>query len=221
MEAYKHSCPFCGQHVEYTAEYCGKQMQCPSCGKTVTFPAIPPGRGRGAPGPRVKELESRRAGAKPARSWLRHTPGALAFLRDFEHWNVVAQCAVPFLIIAVLLAGAIIVKSKFSADADPPAAPAMQADPQAWARIADLTKADLAVRTLLKEYAANHATLLAEERARPQIDMKEPSQKKDFEDQLRLAQNTFAATQKRLEAALEKYRKLGGTVDYYSQMLKN
>jgi hypothetical protein len=26
-------------------------------------------------------------------------PAALAFLRDFQHWNVVAQCAVPFLII--------------------------------------------------------------------------------------------------------------------------
>ena len=44
METYKHSCPFCGQHIEYSAWYCGKQMVCPICGKTVTFPAIPPGR---------------------------------------------------------------------------------------------------------------------------------------------------------------------------------
>jgi hypothetical protein len=221
MESYKHSCPFCGQHVEYTAEYCGQQMQCPSCGKTITFPAIPPGRGRGAPGARVKELDARRAAAKPARSWLRNAPEALAFLRDFEHWNVVGQCAVPFLIIAVLLAGAIFVKSKFSAASAPPAAPAMQADPDAWQRIADLTKADVAVRALLKEYAANHATVLAAERTRQNMEKQDPSQKKSFEEQLQLAQNTLTATQKRLDAALEKYRKLGGTVDYYSQMRNN
>jgi endogenous inhibitor of DNA gyrase (YacG/DUF329 family) len=77
MESYKHSCPFCGQHIEYTAGYCGKQMQCPMCGQTVTFPALPPGR----PGPalHVKSLER-----KPERKWNWKLPAALAFLRTFN-----------------------------------------------------------------------------------------------------------------------------------------
>ena len=216
MESYRHSCPFCGQHVEYTVEYCGKQMQCPSCGKTVAFPAIPPGRG--ARSARVKELDARRAEVKPARSWLRHAPRALGFLRDFEHWNVVWQCAVPFLMMGLLLAGAIFVKNKFSAASAPPAIPAAQADPQAWQRIADLTKADLAVRALIKEYNADHALVVAAEQTRQQMEKGDPAQKKSFEEQVQLAQNTLSATQKRLEAALQRYQQLGGTVDYRSQM---
>jgi hypothetical protein len=218
MEAYKHSCPFCGQHIEYTVEYCGKQMQCPSCGKTVAFPAIPPGRGRGAPTARVKELDARRAEAKPAPSWLRNTPRALGFLRDFEHWNVVWQCAVPFLIIGLLLAGAAFVKKKFSDASAPVATPAVQANPEAWQRIADLTKADRAVRALMEEYDAAHAMVVAAERARQQVEKGDPSQKKSVEEQVQLAQDTLNATHKRLDAALEKYRKLGGTVDYRSRI---
>ena len=44
MESYKHSCPCCGQHMEYTAPYCGKKTLCPTCGHTITFPAMAPGR---------------------------------------------------------------------------------------------------------------------------------------------------------------------------------
>ena len=54
------SCPFCGQHIEYTAGYCGKQMQCPICGQTVTFPALPPG-GKSGPKLRVKSLSEQDA----------------------------------------------------------------------------------------------------------------------------------------------------------------
>ena len=99
MESYKLSCPFCGQHIEYTVGYCGKQMQCPICSQTVTFPALPPGRS--GPTLHVKSLER-----KPERKWSWKLPAALTFLLKFQHWNVVAQCAVPFLIIGVLLAGA-------------------------------------------------------------------------------------------------------------------
>src|ERR1700678_1797356 len=99
MESFKHSCPFCGQHIEYTAGYCGKQMQCPICGHTVTFPALPPARSGQTL--RVKSLER-----KPERKWSWKLPPALVFLLNFQHWNVVAQCAVPFVIIGALLAGA-------------------------------------------------------------------------------------------------------------------
>jgi hypothetical protein len=216
MESYKHSCPFCGQHIEYTLEYCGKQMQCPSCGKTVAFPAIPPGR---APTPaRVKELEARRAAAKPAAGWLRHVPKALGFLRNFEHWNVVWQCILPFLIIGLLLAGAAFVKKKFSSASAPDAAPAVQADPEAWQRIADLAKADRVVRALIKEYDADRMTLAVAEQARQQVQKGDALQKKNLEEQVQQAQDTLNAAHKRLDVAMEKYRQLGGNVDYRSQL---
>jgi len=218
MESYKHSCPFCGQHIEYTVEYCGKQMVCPSCGKTVAFPAIPPGRGRGAPTTRVKALDARRAEAKPAPSWLRNAPKALGFLRDFEHWDVVGQCAVPFLIIGVLLAGAAFVKKKFSDAPAPVAVPAVQADPEAWQKMADLTKADQAVRVLIKEVKADHAMVVAAERARQQVEQGNASLKKSVEEQVHQAQNNLSDARKRLDVALEKYGALGGTVDYRSQI---
>jgi hypothetical protein len=213
MESYKHSCPFCGQHIEYTAEYCGRQMQCPSCNKTVAFPAIPPGKGRGAPAARVKTQE-----AKPAPSRQRYAPKALGFLRDFEHWNVVWQCAVPFLIIGALLAGATFVKRKFSDAPIPVAAPAVQADPEAWQKMTDLTKAEQAVQHLIKVCNVDHAMLLDAERARQQLEKADSFQRKSLDDQAQAAQNSFNAAHKRLDAAMQKYRELGGTVDYQSQL---
>jgi hypothetical protein len=218
MESYKHSCPFCGQHIEYTVEYCGKQMVCPSCGKTVTFPAIPPGRGPGSHTTRVKALDARRAGPKPAPGWLRNAPKALGFLRDFQHWNVVGQCAVPFLIIGVLLVGAAFVKKKFSDAPAPAVVPAVHAEPEAWQKMADLTKADQAVRSLMKEVKADHAMVVAAEQARQQLSQGSASLKMSAEEQLHQAQNTLTDAHKRLDVALEKYRALGGTVDYRSQM---
>jgi hypothetical protein len=218
MESYKHSCPFCGQHIEYTVEYCGKQMVCPSCGKTVTFPAIPPGRAPSGHTTRVKALDARRAADKPATGWLRNAPKALGFLRDFEHWNVVGQCAVPFVIIGVLLAGAAFVKKKFSDTPDAVAPSTVQADPQAWQKMADLTKADQAVRDLLKEVKADHAMVVAAERARQQADQGSASLKKNAEEQMHQAQNTLSNARKRLDVALEKYGALGGTVDYRTQI---
>jgi hypothetical protein len=218
MESYRHSCPFCGQHIEYTVEYCGQQMQCPSCGKTVAFPAIPPGRGRGAPTSRVKALDSRRAAAKPARTWLRNAPGALGFLRDFEHWNVVWQCAVPFLIVGLLLAGAAFVKNKLGDATAPATIPAVQADPAAWQRMTDLTKADETVRALIREYEAAHAMVVSADQAHQQTAKRDPSQSKSMEQQVLVAQSTLSAAHKRLDDALEKYRELGGTVNYRNQI---
>ena len=218
MESYKHSCPFCGQHIEYTVGYCGKQMQCPSCGKSVAFPAIPPGQGRGAPAAHVKVLDSSRSESGPARRRPGSTPKALAFLRGFQHWNVVAQCALPFLIIGLLLAGAFFVKSKFNDAPAPVTSPAVQADPEAWQRIADLAKADQAVRDLIKEYDADRLAVASAERARQQMQKGDPLQARSVEEQVELAHSKLDALHKRLDNALEKYRQLGGNVDYRRQL---
>jgi endogenous inhibitor of DNA gyrase (YacG/DUF329 family) len=216
MESYKHSCPFCGQHIEYTADYCGQQMQCPSCGKTVAFPAIPPGRG--AASARVKELDSKQPEGKPARTKPQHVSKAPGFLRDFEHWNLVWQCVLPFVIIGLLLAGAAFVKNKLSDNSAPVAAPVVQADPAAWQKNVELTKADQKIRSLIAELNAAHGMVVAADRARQQATSADSLQRKNIEQQTQVAQTTFAASRKRLDDALEKYREIGGTVDYRSQI---
>jgi hypothetical protein len=217
MESYKHSCPFCGQHIEYTAGYCGKQMQCPMCSQTVTFPALPPGRS--GPTLHVKTLER-----KPERKWNLKLPPALAFLLRFQHWNMVVQCAVPFLIIGVLLAGAIVVKKKLGdapATADAPAAPIVQADPEAWQKTTDLNNAELAVQARLKELNAAHAKADSAEMLRRQVQSLDSFQRKSTEAQADRAQQELQAAQQRFDSANALYRQLGGTVDYHSQIARH
>jgi hypothetical protein len=218
MESYKHSCPFCGQHIEYTLEYCGQQMGCPTCTKTVTFPAIPPGRGKGPITPRVRALDAQRAAANARRSWLSKIAETLGILRGFEHWNVVWQCTVPFLVIGVLLWGAIFVNKKFGSSADPVAAPAVQADPEAWQKIADLAKAERSVKDLMREYKTDQARLASAQQTRQQLEKGDAYLKSSAEQQVQMAQETLAAAHKRLDAAMEKYRELGGNVDFRSQL---
>jgi hypothetical protein len=213
MEAFKHSCPCCGQHIEYTAGYCGKQMLCPMCGQTVTFPAIPPNRASSS-------LKIRSQETKPARTWPWKVPAALGFLRNFQHWNVVAQCAVPFLIIGVLLAGAIFIKNKLGDTSAPVTVAPVQADPEAWQRMTDLTKADEAVRNQMKVVDAAHASVALAEQRRQLAENQAPFVKKNAEEEAQAAQKAFNYARARFDKLFSQYQQLGGTVDYRSQ-LKN
>jgi hypothetical protein len=209
MESYKHSCPFCGQHIEYTAGYCGKQMQCPMCNQTVSFPALPPAlKGTTL---RVKSLER-----KPERKWK--LPPALAFLLRFQHWNVVAQCAVPFLIIAVLVVGANFVKKKFVDAPDTVAAPIVQADPDAWQKMTDLTKAEQSVKDRIKELEAAHAKADMAERLKLQVQHLDAYQRKSTEEQAEQAKRELLAAKQRFDLADQLYHQLGGNVDYRAQI---
>jgi hypothetical protein len=209
MDSYKHSCPFCGQHIEYTEGYCGKQMQCPMCGQTVTFPALPSGR----KGTTLKVSSLHR---QNERKWK--LPPALAFLLRFEHWGVVWQCAVPFVIITALLVGAFYVKKKFGDAPETVAAPVVQADPDAWQKATDLTKADQAVRDRMRELEAAHAKADMAERLRQQMAHLDAFQRKSTEEQAAAAQKEVAAARLRFDHAAELYRSLGGNIDYRSQI---
>lgn len=114
MEAYKHSCPFCGQHIEYTEGYCGQQMACPICGKTVTFPAIPPGGRRST-------LRLKRDAGPQREKWSFDLKKIWAALCNFEHWHIVRLSLVPFAIVAGLLVLANFVKKNFENEAPAPA----------------------------------------------------------------------------------------------------
>jgi hypothetical protein len=210
MESYKHSCPFCGQHIEYTVGYCGKQMQCPICGQTITFPALPPGGQHGTT-LRVKSLEH-----KQEKKW--RLPPTLVFLLNFKHWNVVAQCAVPFLVIGGLLVGAAFVKKKLSDESAPVAPPVVQADPDAWQKMTDLAKADQAVKDRMKELEAAHARAEMAQRLRKQVEHLDAFQRKSTEQQAEAAQRELLVAKQRFDLANDSYRQLGGTVDYRAQV---
>jgi hypothetical protein len=211
MESYKHSCPFCGQHIEYTAGYCGKQMQCPICGQTITFPAILPGRAGSSL--RAKSLEP-----KPARKWSGKAPPVLAFLLNFQHWKMVALCTVPFLIIGVLLAGANFVKNKLADTSTPVAVPTVQTDPQAWQKMADLTKADQVVKARIRDFNTACASLKLAEQEQKSVGRLDPSQRRGADQQMQLAQRVVAVAQQRFDDAFSNYQQLGGTVDYRAQL---
>ncbi len=188
-------------------------MQCPSCGQTVTFPAVPP-KTAGAT-LKSKSLDRRKPAAAAAAGKVSAVFGSL---RNFEHWPVVGQCVVPFLVIGALLGGAIFVKNKFGSATTETAVPTVQADPGAWEKASELNKADTAVRADVQVLAAAHAACdLADLRVR-QTKGLESWQRKKAEDDSALAQARLAAARKELDQAFNRYRELGGTVDYRGQI---
>ena len=211
MESYKHSCPRCGQHIEYTVEYCGQQMQCPECGQTVIFPAIPPRRDDSSARARIHQ-------SKPPRTQSRPVPAAFSFLRAFQHWNVVVQCAVPFLIIGALLAGAAFVKNKLGDAAAQVSIPTVQANPDAWQRVTDLTKADQVVRARVAELNAAHTFLAAAEKESRLIGTSNPSQTKHAAEQMKRGETAVNVARRQFDDAYADYQRLGGTVDYRGQL---
>ena len=225
MESYKHSCPFCGQHIEYTAGYCGKQMVCPICGKTVTFPAVPPA-GKG-PSLRIK----RPAPPRPAK-WSFDFFGLLAPLRRFEYWNMVLVCLVPFIIVGALLAGAVVLRNQLG---NPPAAPVaapIQADPNAWQKMTDLARADVLVQKQLQAVRNASAALAVAEQKRATLHaywhVRTAANQAIYENvlaQYRADDQAVANAHKALdharqsfENALRHYQQLGGTTDYRRQL---
>jgi hypothetical protein len=225
MESYKHSCPFCGQHIEYTAGYCGKQMVCPICGKTVTFPAVPPG-GKGL------SLRIKRPEAARAAKWPFDFFGILAPLRRFQHWNMVLVCLVPFIIVGALLAGAAMLRKQLGNTPAAPVAPLIQADPNAWQKMTDLVRADQLVQKQLAAVRnASAAVAAAEEnrakfhaywhvrRAADQATYQSVlAQYKAKDEAVANAHKVLDHARQCFDSALRKYQQLGGTTDYRRQL---
>jgi hypothetical protein len=224
MDSYKHSCPFCGQHIEYTAGYCGKQMVCPICGKTITFPAVPPSS-------KGSSLRVGRPAAARTARWPFDFQGILVSLRRFKHWNTVLVCLVPFVIVGALLAGAAMVKKQSdNAPAAPVAAP-IQADPNAWQKMTDLARAEqsvqeqlgavrrasAAVATAEQNRATLHAFYHGRTLDRATYDTVSRQYKAD-DDALMNAQRALDYARRYFESAMLAYQKLGGTTDYRSQL---
>jgi len=224
MESYKHSCAFCGQHVEYTAGYCGRQMQCPICGNTITFPAIPSARG----GKTVAVEEQ-----KPARKWLWNAKAIFPYLRDYPHWNTVVQISVPFLIIGALLAGAAFVKKQFADEPAAAPAPVVQAEPGGWDKMTGLARADQKMQQYVQSISHARMALAAAERVLDS-EQKRYNLSRGYEEQQAVlsnvqsaqrsvaqAQNTLSYLRQHFDIDLANYQKLGGTIDYRSRVPNN
>jgi hypothetical protein len=220
MESYKYSCATCGQHVEYTVGYCGRQMQCPICGNTITFPAIPPKSG----GKTIVSDEPK----KPARNWAWDAKAIFLYLRDFPHWKIVLQIAVPFLIIAALLAGAAFVKNKFS-DEPVAAAPVVEGQPGGWDKMTELARADQKMQQYVQKINQTRMNMAAAQRM-VDLEQKRLSQARGSDEQqvaqanLQVAERSLAQAEKSLvylrqhfNTDFEDYRRLGGTIDYISR----
>jgi hypothetical protein len=194
-------------------------MKCPICGNVITFPAIPPTTGgQGLRLDRPRTAISRKLAWNPR--------GLYLFLRDFPHWKTAAQIVIPFLIVGGLLMGAGYVKKTFTEQ--PAAAPveaSTQADPNAWRKMTDLTRADQAVQEQLRIAQALRAVLKRTENVRNaahrQYGSANPSMLKSADDAAARAQNNYTIAAERFDALNREYQKLGGTVDYRGQLLNN
>jgi hypothetical protein len=195
-------------------------MQCPICGNTITFPAIPPKTG-------VKNIAVEEV--KPRAKWAWNPAAMFFYLRDFPHWKIVWQIFIPFLIIAGLLWGASIVKTKFSDDAPPPTQ-VYQPQPGGWDKMTALARADQkmqqCLQSLTQARAVERAATMQVAKAQQEMERARGSQEHDIANShLRAAermesqaQNTFTLLRQRFDVESLEYEKLGGTVDYRSQL---
>jgi hypothetical protein len=219
MSAYKYSCPYCGQHIEYTDGYCGKQMACPMCQQNTVFPALSPGDLQGS----LRVSRTAQQGAKQNRSFK---PGRmLAALRGFEHWNVVGQCLIPF----VILAGALFVAAQLRSNPVEKTAstPAAAVDPATWEKMTQLAKAEEVVKQQLQMVNVVYAQ---DAQARQYLSSLHYSHGaglnpataqatfKRAEDTCVLTGNALSKARNSFELAMEKYESLGGRVNYRLQV---
>ncbi|HEX4122899.1 MAG TPA: hypothetical protein VH619_19965 [Verrucomicrobiae bacterium] len=221
MEAYKHSCPVCGQHVEYTAGYCGKQIQCPICGSAIVFPAILPKTGG-----KTISVEKK----KPALQWAWNAKAIVHNMREFPHWKIVGQILVPFILIGALLAGAAFVKKNFGNEPAAPTAPVIQAEPGGWDKMTELARSDQKLQQCVQTITQAHNALLAAQRDE-QIAGMESSRARGSQERelanahtrraelaINEATKSISFLRSRFQVELANYQKLGGTVDYQSKI---
>lgn len=226
MDIYKLSCPRCGQRIEYTRDYCGKRVQCPSCSGDVVFPAIPPGAHQ------PLRLERDRPKVKARFNFdLAKILGSIAtFFRTFKHWQIVAMCLLPFILIVVGLAAASLVRKS---DAEPkPKSSALSASEIAESqriealnqieaivrdRVHSVWTAKTAVDNARRNSAALHSVYDGKQLSdatRRAVD----ARYKVADEEIETAEAAMNGWKNAFETEYGKYQKLGGKTDYRSQL---
>ena len=199
-------------------------MICPICGKTVTFPAVPP-RKKGE-SPPVKA---------PPPSWLSKLVPKLKEILpvalEFKHWNIVLSCLVPFAIITALLIGAAVIRKHFGEEPAAPSAPVAHADAGAWEKLTEQARAEQVVQQQIAAVTRTHAALVSAQRMRDlrhtyyqgkpldPVSAETVGRQYQADDQaLASAQKVYDAARQSFESAWQNYQRLGGTVDYRGQL---
>ncbi len=217
MNSYKYSCPYCGQHVEYSDGYCGLQMACPLCQQRITFPAIPPGA-------LTSSLRiTRPTQEKPAIKWSFKPRQIIAALRQFEHWNVVGQCLIPFLILGGALTAASMLRSKPQDQTVSIPAPAV--DPSTWEKMTRLARTEQEVQERLRWVNSAYAGCLAADQYRAALQKQYGARinaetAKNAEQRSANAAKVLEDARQSFETAMSTYQNLGGKVDYRQQLLR-
>lgn len=224
-EKFKHACPACGQHIEYTAEYCGHRIQCPTCRGSVVFPALPPSSA-------TQKLRLQRdVGVKKRKPLFN-----LRFLRtilEFPHWKMVGACLVPFLVVGGLLVGAGMLK-KANAEDTPAALPKAVTAPvgsDAWKKMTVLGQSQEQVERCVKMVQDAKAAVLQAEMTRDRVRQSyanvSPGQPQysmgmrqtSAADQgVAQAEQRCNAARQMFDQAFQQYQNLGGQFDYRSQV---
>jgi len=214
MNQHKYACPHCGQHMEYTDEYCGMQMACPKCQQPIVFPGLAAPTGRSS-------LRLAGAVATERAGFRFDIVAILLALRKFKHWKIVAMCLIPF----VVVAGALVAASKYGRHEPPPAPPPVQVvvDPRALANLTDLTRAD----QMVQEELAAVKRACADSQAAEQKQAALNNQPRGTASRASLAAADqavwtahliCASTRKEFDAVYAQYQKLGGAVDYRARL---
>jgi hypothetical protein len=190
-------------------------MTCPICGKTVTFPAIPPSSN-------TSRLRLKRhVQAEAAKKWSFNLAAIRAFLGEFEHWNMVVVCLVPFIIVLALLIGAVVIKKKLGSEPAATAlAPVVQADPNAWQKMTDLARAEQSVQDQVAVVIRARAAATGAQQRLANLQAAARGRSVDPVYSLAVAnsQRNLEAARHVFNIAFLNYQKLGGTVDYSRQL---
>jgi hypothetical protein len=224
MDKYKHTCPTCGQHIEYTIDYCGRQIACPGCQTPIIFPDAPIPTA-------TQKLRLQRDLAPRQKKSLLELPFIKALL-EFSHWKVVGACLVPFLLIGGLLLGASYLRKNTSDEpAKIPQAVAAPISSDAWKKMTDLGQVEQAVQFRLQAVAAANRALLQARSAHDALHRTYEGatldsgtyaivmkQYADADKLVSMREQQLGAAQNAFNAAFEIYKQLGGQVDYSSQL---
>jgi len=199
-------------------------MVCPICGKTVTFPAVPPGGKR-------QTLRTKIAAPTRTAKWSLDPKDILACLNQFKHWNTVLVCLVPFVIVGALLIGAAELRNHVGSGPVMPVAPPVHAEANAWQKMTDLARAEQLVQDKLNAVLQARAAATAAERTRDTRHAYYSGKTLDpasyngvmlqlhaDEQAANNADSYLAAVRQSFETAMQNYQRLGGTVDYRRQL---
>jgi hypothetical protein len=219
-EKLKHTCPACGQPIEYTIDDSGQQIDCPSCQKPVLLPAA-----IGAAAARKTQLQKNQI-RRESPNAKKPVPGFASTRKviEFQYWKVVGICLVPFLIIGGLLYGAAYLRKASANDTvEIPKAITTPVAGDGWKKMTEMAQVEGAIKSQIQQTRELKQILQVENAQMQQYQNNSANaslmqqQKEDLSKKMEAQQNQVNALHTAFYQTMDLYRKMGGTIDYNSQ----